>query len=67
MVRYISPVNPGVYPHLAITLLGIGLFFMAWFFVYPTDSLLNMLPKAVCTCMAHSGVVTLIYAVLPCS
>lgn len=35
MVRYISPVNPAVYPHLAITLLGIGLFFMAWFFVYP--------------------------------
>ena len=35
MVRYISPVNPAVYPHLAITLLSIGLFFMAWFFVYP--------------------------------
>lgn len=35
MVRYTSPVNPSVYPHLAILLLGIGLFFMAWFFVYP--------------------------------
>ena len=35
MVRYISPVNPAVYPHLAVTLLSIGLFFMAWFFVYP--------------------------------
>ena len=35
MVRYTSPVNPSVYPHLAVTLLGIGLFFMAWFFVYP--------------------------------
>ncbi len=35
MVRYVSPVNPSVYPHLAITLLCIGLFFMAWFFVYP--------------------------------
>lgn len=36
MVRYVSPVNPAVYPHLAITLLSIGLFFMAWFFVYPS-------------------------------
>ena len=36
MVRYTSPVNPAVYPHLAVTLLGIGLFFMAWFFVYPS-------------------------------
>ena len=35
MSRYISPVNPAVYPHLAVTLLGIGLFFMGWFFVYP--------------------------------
>ncbi|CAI8038567.1 Transmembrane protein 258 [Geodia barretti] len=35
MTRYTSPVNPSVYPHLAVTLLGIGLFFMAWFFVYP--------------------------------
>ena len=35
MVQYVSPVNPAVYPHLAITLLVIGLFFTAWFFVYP--------------------------------
>ena len=35
MIRYVSPVNPNVYPHLAVTLLGIGMFFMAWFFVYP--------------------------------
>ena len=35
MQRYVSPVNPAVYPHLAVTLLSIGLFFMAWFFVYP--------------------------------
>ena len=34
-MRYVSPVNPAVYPHLAVILLGIGLFFMAWFFVYP--------------------------------
>ena len=30
-MRYVSPVNPAVYPHLAVILLGIGLFFMAWF------------------------------------
>lgn len=35
MIRYVSPVNPAVYPHLAVTLLVIGLFFTAWFFVYP--------------------------------
>ena len=35
MVRYVSPINPAVYPHLAMVLLTIGLFFMAWFFVYP--------------------------------
>ena len=35
MIRYVSPVNPAVYPHLAVTLLIIGLFFTAWFFVYP--------------------------------
>lgn len=34
MTRYVSPVNPSVYPHLAIVLLSIGIFFMAWFFVY---------------------------------
>ena len=38
MVRYVSPVNPAVYPHLAVTLLVIGLFFTAWFFVYPHTS-----------------------------
>ena len=35
MSRYVSPVNPAIYPHLALTLLSIGLFFTAWFFVYP--------------------------------
>ena len=34
MSRYVSPINPGVFPHLALVLLGIGLFFTAWFFVY---------------------------------
>ena len=34
MSRYVSPINPAVFPHLSIVLLGIGLFFTAWFFVY---------------------------------
>lgn len=34
MSRYISPVNPNIYPHLTLILLGIGIFFTAWFFVY---------------------------------
>ena len=35
MSRYVSPVNPAVFPHLTLVLLSIGLFFTAWFFVYP--------------------------------
>lgn len=35
MTRYASPINPAVFPHLTIVLLSIGIFFMAWFFVYP--------------------------------
>merc|ERR1712227_44545 len=38
MGRYISPVNPAIYPHLSIILLAIGLFFTAWFFVYEVTS-----------------------------
>ncbi|KAI0208748.1 hypothetical protein LSAT2_006544 [Lamellibrachia satsuma] len=34
MSRYVSPINPAVFPHLTIVLLCIGIFFMAWFFVY---------------------------------
>ena len=34
MSRYVSPINPAVFPHLTVVLLGIGLFFTAWFFVY---------------------------------
>lgn len=34
MVRYVSPINPSVFPVLALTLTGIGIFFTAWFFVY---------------------------------
>jgi len=36
--RYVSPVNPAVFPHLTIVLLGIGIFFTAWFFVYEVTS-----------------------------
>ncbi|CAH3144694.1 unnamed protein product [Pocillopora meandrina] len=35
MNRYASPINPAVFPHLTVVLLSIGIFFMAWFFVYP--------------------------------
>ncbi|CAF3755651.1 unnamed protein product [Rotaria magnacalcarata] len=38
MSRYVSPVNPSAFPTLSITLLGIGLFLMAWFFVYEVTS-----------------------------
>merc|ERR1712026_398409 len=38
MSRYISPVNPAIYPHLTLILLGIGIFFTAWFFVYEVTS-----------------------------
>ena len=38
MSRYASPVNPAIYPHLALVLLAIGLFFTAWFFVYEVTS-----------------------------
>lgn len=33
MTRYISPVNPAIFPHLAGILLMIGTLFTAWFFV----------------------------------
>lgn len=33
MIRYVSPVNPAVFPHLATVLLVIGTFFTAWFFI----------------------------------
>ncbi|CAF0816406.1 unnamed protein product [Adineta steineri] len=38
MSRYVSPVNPGAFPTLSIVLLGIGIFLMAWFFVYEVTS-----------------------------
>jgi len=38
LARYVSPINPAVFPHLALVLLGIGVFFTAWFFVYEVTS-----------------------------
>ncbi|KAL0280195.1 UNVERIFIED_CONTAM: hypothetical protein PYX00_001567 [Menopon gallinae] len=38
MNRYVSPINPAVFPHLTVVLLGIGIFFTAWFFVYEVTS-----------------------------
>lgn len=38
LTRYVSPVNPAVFPHLTVVLLGIGIFFTAWFFVYEVTS-----------------------------
>ncbi|XP_012273837.1 transmembrane protein 258 [Orussus abietinus] len=38
MTRYVSPVSPAIFPLLAIILLGIGIFFTAWFFVYEVTS-----------------------------
>ncbi|XP_060520476.1 transmembrane protein 258 [Cylas formicarius] len=38
LIRYSSPVNPAVFPHLTLVLLGIGVFFTAWFFVYEVTS-----------------------------
>lgn len=38
MMRYVSPVNPAVFPPLSVVLLGIGVFFTAWFFVYEVTS-----------------------------
>ncbi|CAO1298027.1 unnamed protein product [Diamesa hyperborea] len=34
MTRYMSPVNPAIYPHLATILLAIGVSLAAWFFVF---------------------------------
>jgi len=31
---YLSPINPSVYPHFAIILCSVGIFFLSWFFIY---------------------------------
>ena len=41
--RYVSPINPAVFPHLTLVLLGIGLFFTAWFFVYEVGPMICIL------------------------
>lgn len=38
MSRYVSPVNPALYPHLSTILLLFGMFLTAWFFVYEVTS-----------------------------
>ncbi|KAK4293528.1 hypothetical protein Pmani_033786 [Petrolisthes manimaculis] len=38
MSRYVSPVNPAIYPHLTLVLMSIGVLFTAWFFVYEVTS-----------------------------
>ncbi|VDM31537.1 unnamed protein product [Hydatigera taeniaeformis] len=34
MSRFISPLNPATYSTLGVLLTAVGVFFMAWFFVY---------------------------------
>jgi len=31
---YYSPISVSLYPHFSILLLGVGVFFLSWFFVY---------------------------------
>lgn len=38
LARFVSPVNPAIYPQLTLVLLSIGIFFTAWFFVYEVTS-----------------------------
>ena len=47
MSRYVSPINPAVFPHLSVVLLSIGIFFMAWFFVYPFTGSVHIAVKLV--------------------
>uniref|UniRef100_A0A915CKL1 Transmembrane protein 258 n=1 Tax=Ditylenchus dipsaci TaxID=166011 RepID=A0A915CKL1_9BILA len=34
MEKYVSPISPSLFPHLTLFLVGLGLVFTAWFFVY---------------------------------
>lgn len=45
MQRYVSPINPAVFPHLATVLLIIGTFFTAWFFIYVVSRTKNTKEK----------------------
>ncbi len=40
--RYLSPINPSAFPHLATVLLAIGTFFTAWFFVFEGNDFLSI-------------------------
>ena len=42
MSRFVSPVNPSVFPHLTTLLLGIGIFYTAWFFVYEVGAFVTL-------------------------
>ena len=48
MSRYVSPINPAMFPHLTLVLMAIGLFFTAWFFVYEVGYLILYTISAIC-------------------
>ncbi|XP_075160460.1 oligosaccharyltransferase subunit 5 kud [Haematobia irritans] len=58
MQRYISPINPAVFPHLATVLLAIGTFFTAWFFIFvvsrPKNTKEKTLFKELCISLCAS-------------
>lgn len=64
MTRYTSPVNPAVFPHLTVVLLAIGMFFTAWFFVYPFSArtLVRDFMSEVCCWCLHYMSLTLLYS-----
>ena len=49
MSRFVSPVNPSIFPHLTTLLLGIGIFYTAWFFVYEVGGTVAVSVAAKCT------------------
>ena len=51
LLRYVSPINPAVFPHLCLVLLGIGLFFTAWFFVYEVGIIIILIIILIVTTM----------------
>ena len=38
MSRYTRPVNPAIFPHMAVVLLAVDMFFTSWFLVYKVTS-----------------------------
>ncbi|KAF3827209.1 hypothetical protein GH733_002695 [Mirounga leonina] len=55
MRRYTSPVNPAVFPHVAVALLAIGMFFTSWFFIYEVTSTKYTRPVNFESCAPPSG------------